>query len=36
MENLCSEFESITEIPVELTVDGTRLDVSIESEAQLC
>lgn len=36
MGNLCSEFESITEIPVELTVDGTRLDVSIESEAQLC
>ena len=36
MTNLCSEFESITEIPVELTVNRARVDVPIESEAQLC
>jgi signal transduction histidine kinase len=36
MENLCSEFESVTEIPVALTVSGTQIDVPIESEAQIC
>ncbi len=36
MENLCTEFESITEIPVELIVSGVPLQVPDTTEAQLC
>ncbi len=36
MENLCTEFESITEIPVELVVSGSPLQVPDGTEAQLC